>query len=189
MIEKHTSVFSLLVWSLRAYTLSWVVTFVSSIINVLWMTYVFRFDFVSSVDGALANQIGIVLLNELYLLVSVLAGWKVFFSKAWLFNLLIILISAAFIGLLLYAPIIAFNLFAHYTHAEITGHSPLYDRITGYAAEAFSTVDSLSHSDIDSVRVPLKDLFDKVFGVASAVGVFIALLIQFLAFGRKGRKG
>ena len=183
-MQKHTSVFSLLVWSLRAYTLSWIVTFVSSVVNVLWMTYVFKFDFVSSVDGALANQIGVVLLNELMLLFSVLRGWNVFFSKGFIFNLLIILLSAGFIGLLIYAPIIAFNIFAQATHVQISGNSPLYDLITGYSTRVLDYIGHLSSSDIDAVRA----LFDKVLGAASAIGVVIALLIQSVAFGRKSKK-
>ena len=184
MIEKHKSVFSLLIWSMRAYSVSWVVTFASSLINAIWMTYVFKFDFLSSIDGALANQIGIVLLNELYLLFSVVVGWKIFFEKSALFNLFIILLSAAFISLLIYAPIIAFNLFAELNHFVISGHSPLYDLIHSYSLQLLGFAKHLATANVNEVEAPLKALINKTAG---AISIVVLVLALFLSFGHKAK--
>jgi hypothetical protein len=132
-MAAHTSIFSLLSGNMKAYTISWVGTFFSSIVNALWTTYVFHYDFVSNVDGALASQIGVILLNQIYLLVSVFVSRKSLFGIGTPVNLALILMNVLFICLLIYAPMVAFKLFGALTHMEISGHSPLYDQINTYS--------------------------------------------------------
>jgi hypothetical protein len=132
-METHKSIFSLLSGNMKAYTISWVSTFFSSIVNAVWTHYVFHYDFISNIDGALASQIGIILLNQFYLLFSVIASRKYLFGLGAVVNLALILMNAAFICLLIYAPMVAFKLFAALNHIDIAGHSPLYDQINGYS--------------------------------------------------------
>ena len=150
---SHTSIFSLLGRNMQAYTISWVTTFFSSIVNVLWTVYVFKYDFVSNIDGALASQIGVVCLNELFLLYSVILSRKYLFGRlGGMINTLWILLTAAFIFLLIYAPIAAFDSYARLTHVEISGHSPLYDQIKGYSAALLGFAGGLTHFDPEALQ-------------------------------------
>ncbi len=132
-METHKSIFSLLSGNMKAYTISWVSTFFSSVVNAVWTTHVFHYDFVSNIDGALASQIGIILLNQFYLLFSVIASRKYLFGIGTPVNLALILMNAAFICLLIYAPMVAFKMFAALSHIEIAGQAPLFDQIEGYS--------------------------------------------------------
>ncbi|MBW8733825.1 MAG: hypothetical protein JF571_05885, partial [Asticcacaulis sp.] len=115
--DKSKSMFTLLSGNMQAYVISWVTTFFASLVNAVWTTYVFHFDFVSSIDGALASQIGVVLLNEIYLLYAVFHGWRKLFSAAGPVFLLLIALNTLVVCLLIYAPMMAFKAFGAVTHA------------------------------------------------------------------------
>ncbi len=171
-MDSHKSIFSLLNWNMRAYAISWVTTFLSSIVNVVWSVYVFHFDFVSNIDGALASQIGVVVLNELYLV------WSIFVSRKYLFgigapvNMVWLSLTAAFICLLIYAPMMAFGAFASLTGVTISGHSPLYDAIGNASNGLLAWVLDRSRIDLGAVR-GYAVLFRRGMGTLSVVvGLF-----------------
>lgn len=159
-MQEHKSIFALLRHNMQAYTISWVSTFFSSIVNVLWTVYVFHYDFVSNIDGALASQIGVVMLNELFLIWSVVASRKYLFGIGGPVNVLWILFTAVFILLLIYAPMVAFKAYAGLTHVEISGHSPLFDQIDGYSNEVVRFV--AGRTNVDLAR--LQALYGKPIG-------------------------
>jgi len=181
-MQTHKSIFSLLGRNMQAYTISWVTTFFSSIVNVFWSTQVFHYDFVSNIDGALASQIGVVLINELFLLYSVWASRKNLFGIGGIVNTFWILLTAAFICLLIYAPMIAFNAYASLSHVEISGHSPLYDEINSYSDVILKFVASVSNQGLNSLHVKYDDVIGNVVAVVSAV---IALFCLSSFFRRK----
>ena len=171
-MDTHRSIFSLLGRNMQAYTISWVSTFFASIVNVLWTVYVFHYDFVSNIDGALASQIGVVLLNELFLLWSVWNSRKYLFGIGGPVNTLWILLTAAFILLLIYAPMTAFRAYGALTHAEIAGHSPLYDVISGYSDAALNFVIDRSHVDVAALRAEYGQLIERgLMGVSGLVAL------------------
>ncbi len=159
-MDTHKSVFSLLSGNMKAYTISWVSTFFASIVNAVWTTYVFRYDFVSNIDGALASQIGVVLLNELYLLFAVVVSRKYLFGIKTPLSLALIAMNAAFICLLIYAPMVAFKLFGALNHLDISGHSPLYDQINGGSNVIVKLLAGWAHVDL----VQLEDAYGKPIG-------------------------
>ncbi|HVZ29472.1 MAG TPA: hypothetical protein VG839_03695 [Asticcacaulis sp.] len=159
-METHKSIFSLLSGNMKAYTISWVSTFFTSIVNALWTTHVFHYDFVSNIDGALASQIGIILLNEIYLLFSVIASRKYLFGIGTPVNLALILMNAGFICLLIYAPMTAFKMFAALSHIDIAGHSPLYDQINGISNTIVRLAAGWTHVDL----AQLQSLYGKPVG-------------------------
>lgn len=174
-MQTHKSIFSLLGRNMQAYTISWVTTFFSSIVNVFWSTQVFHYDFVSNIDGALASQIGVVMINELFLLYSVWASRKNLFGIGGIVNTFWILLTAAFICLLIYAPMIAFNTYASLSGVEIAGHSPLYDEINGYSDVILKFVASISQEGLNGLRVKYDDMVGHVIAVVSGVVALLCL--------------
>ncbi len=171
-MSDKTSIFTVLRGNMRAYAITWVTTFFASIINSVWTTYVFHFDFVSSIDGALASQIGVVLLNELYLLWTVFAFRKSLFSIGAPVHLLLITLNALFILLLIYSPMMAFKAFGAVTHAEISGHSPIYDQIGGWADTAMLWITQRTDLDISTIHTQYGSVLEKVlFGVSIVVAL------------------
>ncbi len=154
---------------MEAYTISWVSTFFASIVNVVWTVYVFHYDFVSNIDGALASQIGVVLLNELFLLWSVIASRKYLFGIGAPVNIMWILLTAVFILLLIYAPMTAFKTYAMVVHVEISGHSPLYDQINHYFDEAFNFAVTQSHVDVAALKAQYGQMVVRGLSVVSGL--------------------
>lgn len=181
--DKSQSMFALLSGNMRAYVISWVTTFFASLINSVWTTWVFHFDFVSSIDGALASQIGIVLLNELYLLYAVFSGRRKLLSASGPLFLVLILLNAAVICLLIYAPMMAFKAFAAVIHAEISGHSPIYDQITGLSDQVVAFVMNRPHWELPQIHAQYGSLMVTWQGV---LGIVVAL-IYVTSFFRKKR--
>jgi len=180
--DKSQSMFALLSGNMQAYVISWVTTFLASLVNAVWTTYVFHFDFVSSIDGALASQIGIVLLNELYLLYAIVHGRGKLFSPAGPVFLLLIALNAVVICLLIYAPMMAFKLFGSVINAEISGHSPIYDQISGLSDQVVAFFMNRPHWDLPQIHSQYGSLLVTWQGVA---GVVIALIYLTSFFGRK----
>ncbi len=174
-MDRHTSIFSLLKRNMEAYTISWVTTFFSSIVNVVWSVYVFHYDFVSNIDGALASQIGVVLLNELFLLYSVVASRKYLFGIGGPINTLWILLTAAFILLLIYAPMTAFKTYAMFAHVQIEGHSPLYDEINTYSATVFNFIDGMVNIDVPGLQAKYGGLIEKALAGLSGLVALVYL--------------
>ncbi len=172
-METHRSIFSLFSRNMQAYTISWVSTFFSSIVNVLWTVYVFRYDFVSNIDGALASQIGVVALNELFLIWSVIKSRKYLFGIGGPVNTLWILLTAAFILLLIYAPMTAFKAYAMVAGVEISGHSPLYDEINHYFDVVFNFAVTESHVDVAGLKAQYGVMVERGLSVLSGL---VALL-------------
>ncbi len=178
-MQTHKSIFSLLSRNMQAYTISWVTTFFSSIVNVFWSTQIFHYDFVSNIDGALASQIGVVLINELFLLYSVWGSRKNLFGFGGIVNTVWILLTAAFICLLIYAPMIAFKAYASFSGVEISGHSPLYDEINSYSDVVINFVMSVSHQGLSGLHAQYDLVIGRVIGAVSGVIALICLLSFF----------
>ncbi|ESQ73683.1 hypothetical protein [Asticcacaulis sp. AC402] len=183
-MQAHRSIFSLLGGNMKAYTLSWIATFFASLVNSVWTTYVFRYDFVSNIDGALASQIGVIMLNLLYLLWSVILSRKYLFGIGAPVNVLWILLNAAFICLLIYAPMMAFKLFATFNGAEISGGgAPLYDMIGSYSDRLGRLFIDSSGVDVAALREQYGNVIERGLGIFSAL---IALLyLRSFFSGRK----
>jgi hypothetical protein len=181
--DKSQSMFALLSGNMQAYVISWVTTFFASLVNAVWTTYVFHFDFVSSIDGALASQIGVVLLNELYLLYAIFHGRHKLFSPAGPIFLALIALNAAVICLLIYAPMMAFKAFGYVIHAEISGHSPIYDQISGLSDKVVALFMNRPHWDLPQIHAQYGSLMVTWQGIA---GVVIGLF-YLTAFFRKKR--
>ena len=172
MADNKTSIFTALRGNMRAYAITWVTTFFASIVNAIWTTYVFHFDFVSSIDGALASQIGVVLLNELYLLWTVIVFRKSLFSIGAPLHILLILLNALFILLLIYSPMMAFKAFGAVIHAEISGHSPIYDQIASWSDTAMAWALQRSDLNIETIHTQYGSVLEKVlFGVSVVVAL------------------
>lgn len=182
-MDTHRSIFSLLSRNMQAYTISWVTTFFSSIVNVLWTVYVFRYDFVSNIDGALASQIGVVVLNELFLLWSVWNSRKYLFGLGGPVNTVWIGLTALFILLLIYAPMTAFKTYGMLADVQIDGHSPLYDAINHYFDVVFTFAVNESHLDVEGLRSRYGDLLAKGLGALS--GVIALVYLRSFFVGRK----
>ena len=174
-MQEHRSIFSLLRHNMQAYTISCVSTFFSSVVNVLWTVYVFRYDFISNIDGAMASQIGVVLLNELFLLWSVWNSRKYLFGIGGPVNTLWIGLTAAFILLLIYAPMTAFKTYAMLVNVDISGHSPLYDEINTYSDFVFKFAINASHVDIVALQTQYGGLVEKGLSVVSGLIALIYL--------------
>lgn len=180
--DKSQSMFALLHGNMQAYVISWVTTFFASLVNAVWTTYVFHFDFVSSIDGALASQIGVVLLNELYLLYAIFHGWRKLFSPAGPIFLVLVALNVIVVCLLIYAPMMAFKAFGAATHAEISGHSPIYDQISGLSDQVMAFVMNRPHWDLPQIHSQYGSLLVTWQGVA---GVVIGLFYLTAFFRRK----
>ena len=174
-MESHKSIFSLIGRNMQAYTITWVTTFFTSIINVVWSTQVFHYDFVSNIDGALASQIGVVLMNELFLLYSVWISRKYLFGLGSLVNTLWILLMAAVICFLIYAPMTAFKTYAMVQGVEISGHSPLYDEINAWSGQIIAFVSATANSHLPAFHAQYDALFGQMSGWIS--GVVAALFV------------
>ncbi len=183
-MDTHKSIFSLLSRNMQAYTISWVSTFFASVVNVLWTVYVFHYDFVSNIDGALASQIGVVLINELFLLWSVWNSRKYLFGIGGPVNTVWILLTAAFILLLIYAPMTAFKLYGALTRAEISGHSPLYDAINHYSDIVFNFAVTESRVDVAGLKAQYGDMIAK--GLAGLSGLVALVYLRSFFKGREG---
>ncbi|EGF91314.1 hypothetical protein ABI_27290 [Asticcacaulis biprosthecium C19] len=183
-MQAHRSIFSLLGGNMKAYTLSWVATFFASLVNSVWTTYVFRYDFVSNIDGALASQIGVIMLNLLYLLWSVVLSRKYLFGIGAPVNVFWILLNAAFICLLIYAPMMAFKLFAQFNGVEISGSgAPLYDMVGSYSDQLGRLFIDTSGVDVAALREQYGNVIERGLGIFSAL---IALLyLRSFFSGRK----
>jgi hypothetical protein len=181
--DKSQSMSALLSGNMQAYVISWVTTFFASLVNAVWTTWVFHFDFVSSIDGALASQIGVVLLNELYLLYAIFHGRHKLFSPAGPVFLLLIALNAVVICLLIYAPMMAFKLFGSVIHAEISGHSPIYDEISGLSDKVVAFFMNRPAWALPEIHSQYGSLLVTWQGVA---GIVIAL-IYLTSFFRKKR--
>lgn len=178
-MESHKSIFSLLGRNMQAYTISWATTFFSSIVNVVWSVYVFHFDFVSNIDGALASQIGVVLLNELFLLYSVFISRKYLFGIGAIVNSLWIALTAAFICLLIYAPMLAFKIYAAFVGVEINGHSPLYDEINSYSDALITFASHATPANVASLHIQYDGLLGRIIGAVSGLIAVVCLLSFF----------
>ncbi|WP_443748227.1 hypothetical protein [Asticcacaulis solisilvae] len=180
--DKSQSMFALLSGNMQAYVISWVTTFFASLINSIWTTWVFHFDFVSSIDGALASQIGVVLLNELYLLYAIFRGGRKLFSPSGPIFLVLIALNAAVICLLIYAPVMAFKAFGYAIHAEISGHSPIYDEISGLSDKVVAFFMNRPAWALPQIHSQYGSLLVTWQGI---VGVVIALIYLTSFFRRK----
>ena len=175
-MESHKSIFSLIGRNMQAYTITWVTTFVTSIVNVLWSTQVFHFDFVSNIDGALASQIGVVLVNELFLLYSVWISRKYLFGIGGIVNAVWILLMAAVICFLIYAPMTAFKTYALLQGVEISGHSPLYDEINSWSGQIIAFVSAVASRHLSAFHAQYDALFGQVSGwISGAVALVFVL--------------
>lgn len=179
---SHKSIFSLMGRNMQAYTISWVTTFFSSIVNVLWSTQVFHYDFVSGIDGALASQIGVVLVNELFLLYSVWISRKYLFGIGAIVNVTWIVLMAAFICFLIFAPMTAFKTYAQLVGVEISGHSPLYDEINAWSGQLMAYVASAIQFDMAGFHTRYDAMFGQVSGWISGL---VALVFVVTFFHRK----
>ena len=175
-METHKSIFSLMARNMQAYTISWVTTFISSIVNVVWSTQVFHYDFVSGIDGALASQIGVVLVNELFLLWSVWISRKYLFGFGAIINLLLIVLMAAFICLLIYAPMTAFKTYAMLIGAQISGNSPLFDQINTWSGKLMGFVGTLSQIAPSQFHAQYDRLLSHLAATISGIVALLFLL-------------
>ncbi len=175
-MESHKSIFSLIGRNMQAYTITWVTTFFTSIVNVVWSTQVFHYDFVSNIDGALASQIGVVLVNEAFLLYSVWISRKYLFGIGGIVNALWILIMAAVICFLIYAPMTAFKTYAALDGVEISGHSPLYDEINAWSGQIMAFVSAVTSSRLSAFHAQYDALFGQMSGWISGVVALVFVL-------------
>ena len=175
-MESHKSIFSLMGRNMQAYTISWVTTFISSIVNVVWSTQVFHFDFVSNIDGALASQIGVVMLNEVFLLWSVWISRKYLFGIGAIVNILWIVIMAGFICFLIFAPMTAFKAYASVVGAQIGGHSPLYDAIDAWSGRLLAFAGTMASMAPSAFHAQYDRLLSHMAAAVSGVVALVCLL-------------